>query len=354
MANKKEEKKEKEREEIINEIIKYEKNHPYLHRHGIESGEYHELEDWETDELKDELSRIQELDKLLSHINLNTEINQLLKSIYIVKIGSDKTFYKDEALQEQLKESVQLLQKYKINTLKDMIEIPRIVWKEINEINEIGINYDVSDVINNIAIVLYPKYMFNIDANYELALEVKESKSSKLPDLFFDYIKIKSVEEEQEIFNIIYHGISTPEAPPAPFPIKSPYDKEMKEKKKEKEREEKYIYYITSFYYVSGEPDDSGISVIGHTFTFENAKKIAMEDANKTLSLLREFEDEYKKENDEKVEDDIIPEYENKIFDEYDRIIVGTTKEHIHYGGTSDIGDYSIIEIHKRKITEKK
>lgn len=224
MEGKKEKKEDKKRSKIISKIIKLNNTHPYLSRHGqLDSDEFDEFK---TSTLEKLLNQTENSVKLLNDINLNIKVDKLMKIVDKIELGG-----LDEP---EMKSVAKLLRENKINTLKDMINTPRSLWSKMSRIGgESGITM-FDDIITMTADILYPTYMLDMNASENLA---KIILSIKNPDNYWDILdnltENKSNEEKQEIYNIIYHGIPVPEAPPAPFPIKSPYEKKEKKEKKE-------------------------------------------------------------------------------------------------------------------------
>lgn len=130
-------------------------------------------------------------------------------------------------------------------------------------------------------------------------------------------------------------------------------------KTKKKERKEKQ-YIISSYYYVAGEPDDSGLSIEGVYSSLDEAK---MEMKQLAENRLQEFKNEYeedRKEDEEKRGDEqgedneqvtdnnfIVPPREFHIKYNLYSAEVGRKNHHMHYGGSDGGGDYEIFEIHE-------
>lgn len=160
------------------------------------------------------LDRAKAMSELLDQIDIDTSIKKLIKIVY--KIFSEE--YSDFQ-EEKLKEDIKTFKYYGINKLRDLVDSK----ERINLYNQLKLVE-----IDEIAVVLYPKYILNIDANEFLARRAFEIKNNFFQDSdkLFDKIITQAKDEDklQEVYNDLYHGFNIPEAPPAPFNYPHPFD----------------------------------------------------------------------------------------------------------------------------------
>jgi hypothetical protein len=235
-------------EKIRKKIKKYFEEYPYLR---ISEYGYDNIDHiYDLDILKDIFHNVKRKAKLLDSISPDTSIKKLIKIVFEVRQGenpddSDKDDDSDDSDDEDdirydpesFKNDIKTFKSYGITKLKDLMKNKVDLYGKLQ-----------SQAIDEIAVVLYPKFILNIDANEFLMEEVIEMKDS--PYHNYQYEGVKDAKELQQLYNDIYHGFDIPEAPPAPFnyPTASSFDWESeieeyrprrKERIKKSERSER-------------------------------------------------------------------------------------------------------------------
>lgn len=180
-------------------------------------------------QLKEKLPKYKHLSKLFDKLKSDTSV---YKTFLIIR----EIFYPGEDIDDEIKNFLKLhsntLKEYKIKTLDDLTKVSRKEWYKIIEETKDREDINIKTQMQEVAYVLYPQYMFNIDADLLMA---GAAWSVKYPNQKMDIIG--DIIEEDE-YNKIYHGFNIPEAPPAPFPFEKIERKEGKESDWEKEFEE--------------------------------------------------------------------------------------------------------------------
>lgn len=202
-------------DKITNKISKLIKDYPELQRRfEDEKDSYLTIAN-----LKEYLLVYKKYVKLLDEINPDTKVFKIfsnIKEIYEEEYG-------DQYTSSQLKDFAKLLKEdYKISTLKDMINTPRVIWDNIFDNT-----YEIKILLMEIASTLYPKYKFDIDADINMA---GIAFFVRYPNDNFEEVKgeFKS-SEKQDFFNELYHGHKIPKAPPSPFNCDAYWEQEFEE-----------------------------------------------------------------------------------------------------------------------------
>jgi hypothetical protein len=225
----------KEIKKLSNKIFKYTNKYPYLQKDFTDEFNIDAIinEDDEQDkeqailDIEEKLRDYKRSSKLFDEINLDT-------SVYKVFLIIRKIFHNKDDFSKKIKNSLKLkseiLKGYGIETLNDLVQTSRKKWNKIFEetkdMEEFEDGDDLKQQMNNVAVLLYPMYIFDIDADYlmaDIAWFVKypgqDFTESNVFNEETNEIDIKGFDTVEDFYNEIYHGFNIPEAPPSPFPF---------------------------------------------------------------------------------------------------------------------------------------
>ena len=123
----------------------------------------------------------------------------------------------------------------------------------------------------------------------------------------------------------------------------------LKRNKTEKKEKKDYTYVVTSYYFVGGEPDDSGVDVKGIYNTHKEAHESALESAREMINSMNEsFNSEEDNENNENDDENVKRKIEFIIDSGINQIVVKEKDAYVSYGGGQGCCvDYVIYEIHR-------
>lgn len=152
----------------------------------------------------------------------------------IKKLLSKMKFY-DLPLSTSIKKMMTLLdakslsnvfKEYKVNNLKDLIQIPKSTWIEIgkNPMFEDDFGGGFKEFLEIVAENLYPRHKLDIPVNRSLAktifmINCFRSTNDNLDECEYNWektIENTTKNERLQIYRDMYYGLEVPEAPPAP------------------------------------------------------------------------------------------------------------------------------------------